>query len=307
MNLQEQTYRIKSMMNIINEAKQVGKLYHFTNKKALESILNQNKLLGSYPYITADGETKLAVSTSRNKNLFYDNNKIRITLDGDKLSHHYKIIPFDYWLKQYNIPDNPQTVDEDEELILTPKGAIHNINNYILDITDNNITESKMGEIHNYNSFNELTDDDLYNIAKWGLSTEYSDSSCETPECAVDDFKSYLSKPYPKELGNVPEIVTIHRLLRLKNESDLNQTNLGISWFANPTQYEIPEFYQMLDHLKRKSTNDGNIYLLTATTNQSNIDIPRTLWQRSTQWWENEMVVKDESNLKLINIQKQLK
>lgn len=168
----------------------------------------------------------------------------------------------------------------------------------------NIIPESKMGEIHNYNSFNELTDDDLYNIAKWGLSTEYSDSDCETPECIINDFKEFLGIPYPQELGKVPEIVTIYRLLRLKNESELNKTNLGKSWFAIPNQYKKNNFYDMLDHLKTKSTDDGNLYLLTATTNQSNIDIPRTLWQRSTQWWENEIVIKDDTNIQLINIQK---
>lgn len=148
MNLQEQTNRIKEMMNLIPESKQVGKLYHFTNKEALNSILSQNKLLGGCPYLPPDCKTIIAVSTSRNKNLFYDDNVIRITLDGDKLSHHYKIKPFDYWQKEYNVPDNPQTVDEDEELILTPKGAIFNIDNYILDITEKiKIDESYMEKV----------------------------------------------------------------------------------------------------------------------------------------------------------------
>ena len=290
-------------MNIIPESKQVGKLYHFTSKKALDKILSQNKLLGSYPYITADGETKLSVSTSRNKNLFYDNNTIRITLDGDKLSHHYKITPFDYWQKEYNVPDNPQTIDEDEELILTPNGAILNIDKYILDITEHNINEStKMGGIHNYNSFNELTDDDLYDIATWGLNGEYNSSACETPECAIDDFKQFLNIPFPEELGNVPETITIFRLIRLKNESELNKTNLGKSWFSIPNQYEKKNFYDNLDYLEIKSTDKGNIYLLTATTKQSNVDIPRTLWERSTQWYENEIVIKDDTKLSLTNI-----
>lgn len=166
----------------------------------------------------------------------------------------------------------------------------------------NLIPESKMGGIHNYTSFSELTDKDLYDIATWGLNGEYSDSACETPECAIDDFKQFLNIPFPEELGNVPEEVTIFRLIRLKNESELNKNNLGKSWFSIPNQYEKKNFYDNLDYLEIKSTDKGNIYLLTATTKQSNIDIPRTLWQRSTQWFENEIVIKNDSSLQLINI-----
>ena len=166
----------------------------------------------------------------------------------------------------------------------------------------NLIPESKMGGIHNYTSFSELTDKDLYDIATWGLNGEYDYSGCETPECVIDDFKQFLNKPFPEELGNMPDEITIYRLIRLKNINDLNKNNLGKSWFSKPNQYEIPEFYDMLDHLKSKHTDKGDLYIITATTNQSNIDIPRTLWERSTQWWENEIVIKNDSTLQLINI-----
>jgi hypothetical protein len=118
----------------LNEGKQVGKIYHFTRKDSLKNILNSNKLLGSFQYELNNGKEIWGISTTRNKNLFYDNTDVRITLDGDKISDNYQIIPRDYWGGEYNIPDNPQTIDEDEELIITPKKYIDNINKYILDI-----------------------------------------------------------------------------------------------------------------------------------------------------------------------------
>ena len=119
----------------LEEGKQVGPLYHYTSADGLKSILQSNKIKGSFMYEVNEKEL-YGVSTTRNKNFQYDPQRtnVRITLDGDKLSNNYKITPRDYWERQYNIPDNPQTVDEDEEVILTPKGYIDNIKNYILSI-----------------------------------------------------------------------------------------------------------------------------------------------------------------------------
>lgn len=162
----------------------------------------------------------------------------------------------------------------------------------------------KEDSVFDYTSFSELTDQDLFDIAVWGLNKEYEYSSCETPECAVEDFKSFLNKPYPEELGDVPDEVIIYRLVRLKNENDLNKKNLGYSWFSNPNQIDKWCFYDMLDHLRKNKTDDGEVYLLEGQTKQSNIDIPRTLWERSTQWCENEIVVKNDNQIKLIGYKK---
>lgn len=125
----------KKIKEYLIEGKSVGLLYHFTSKNSLEKILDTNKMVGSFLY-EDDGIELWGVSTTRNKNLNYDNqkNNIRITLDGDKLSYNYKIVPTDYWRRIYNVADNPQTIDEDEEVIMTPKGFIFNIKKYIISI-----------------------------------------------------------------------------------------------------------------------------------------------------------------------------
>lgn len=164
-----------------------------------------------------------------------------------------------------------------------------------------------------YNSFSTLNDQDLEDIAKWGLNGEYIYSGCwddnETMEedavkCAIDDFKTFLSKPYPENLGNFPNEPVIYRLVRLKSLDDLNRNKLGFSWFSNPIQYTKDEFYQMLDHLTQYKNNDGELYLIKGKTPEENIDIPRTLWQRSTQWYENEIVVKDDSRVEILSVRK---
>jgi len=155
-----------------------------------------------------------------------------------------------------------------------------------------------------------LNDNDLYNIAKWGLEGEYSTSGCwddnnldEAIKCAVDDFKLYLSKPYPIELGNIPNNPIIYRIVRLKNIDELRKDKLGKSWFSNPKQIDNPEFFQMLDYLKPFKNDNGIVYLIKGQISKNNIDMKRTLWERTTQWWENEIVLIDDSKVKILSVE----
>lgn len=164
-----------------------------------------------------------------------------------------------------------------------------------------------------FTSFN-LSDEELRSIAKWGLEGDYSSSGCwddsenleDAISCVVNDFKLFLSKPYPIELGNFPSNPIIYRFIRLRSIDDLNTDKLGVSWFSNPKQYEIPGFFDMLDYLKPWKTEDGETYLIEAQTSVDNVDIPNTLWQRSTQWHENEIVLKNDSisNVKILDIKR---
>jgi hypothetical protein len=159
-----------------------------------------------------------------------------------------------------------------------------------------------------YSGFNELSTEDLYEISKWGLEGEYEYSGCfdsdDPIQCGVDDFKEFLSTPWPLGLGDVPNNPIIYRLVKLKNIEDLNKINLGKSWFSNPKQYEKDCFFDMLDYIK--PSRESNIFILKGRTNIKNIDIPHTLWERSTQWCENEIVIIDDSKIDLLDI-KELK
>ena len=162
------------------------------------------------------------------------------------------------------------------------------------------------------NNFN-LSDNELYQIAKWGLTKTYTESGCwddnendleSAIECVIGDFKIYLSTDYPIELGNIPNEPVIYRIVRLKNINDLDKNKLGNSWFSNPKQYERSEFYDMLDYLKAYKTSEGETYLLKGKVSIDNIDVRKTLWERTTQYWENEIVIIDDSNIELLDITK---
>ena len=87
----------------LNEAKQIGDLYHFTPISSLKDIL-----LTQFLYPNDEDQ----VSTSRRPNMstrdFQDmkrNSIVRLTLDGDKISTKYKVRPFAFGADEGNAED----------------------------------------------------------------------------------------------------------------------------------------------------------------------------------------------------------
>jgi hypothetical protein len=163
-----------------------------------------------------------------------------------------------------------------------------------------------------YKSFSKLTKQDLFDIAKAdplgelefsGVWDEIEEGDTETA-CRMisDSFENFLEIPFPDGFKNIPKIVPIYRFITLKDESKLNRNELGQSWFANP-KLDIG-FFDKLDYLIREDRGkpkNHKLFLISATTPETNIDIPRTLWLRDLTWAENEIHVK-EDNDKIIHI-----
>jgi len=127
---------MKSFLEYYTEAKQVGILYHFTEISQLPKILNLNKI----------GFNR-GVSFTRDK-YFMKHQRIGIgikdaclVIDGDKLSHRYKLEPYDYFGGDEPGSNEVDTStgdvthkgswDEQEERTLKP---INDIKNYIIKI-----------------------------------------------------------------------------------------------------------------------------------------------------------------------------
>jgi hypothetical protein len=134
------------LLDILNEAKQVGILYHFTDINGLLGILKTNELWAS--------ETDANhVSLTRDKQGWYVgtlDNAFRISLDGNKISNKYKIRPYSWG---GDGDDRGTGNTESEEAVLTDK--ITNIRDYIIDITANK---------HLYNGLWRYNIDDLNQI-----------------------------------------------------------------------------------------------------------------------------------------------
>jgi hypothetical protein len=160
-----------------------------------------------------------------------------------------------------------------------------------------------------YKSFSSLTQSDLYDIAKWGLENEFSfsgawdDSGGDIENATgnvVEEFNRLLNVSFPEGLKNMPDTVTIYRMIALESLDKFDKKNLGVSWFSNPNRINDPDFKQQLEHLKTP-----NVFVIVGQIKQSDMDIPRTLFQRDINYMENEIVVSDDKKVKLIELKKQ--
>lgn len=91
--------RIRSVLKILNERKNIGRIYHFTNAEGLFKVLENNQML-----LAEDENGDYYFSTTRDKH-FMQNTSVAIEnymiggfeLDGTGLSDNLKIEPFNYW------------------------------------------------------------------------------------------------------------------------------------------------------------------------------------------------------------------
>lgn len=115
----------------LNESKQVGPLYHFTDFFSLKKILTSNTMIGSYGNQDIKGRY---ISTTRDKNFYksdpnlgVENLQVALIFDGNKLSNKYKIKPYAY--EPYR--DLDRSGAEAEELIILPGRDLPNIKSYL--------------------------------------------------------------------------------------------------------------------------------------------------------------------------------
>ena len=184
----------------------------------------------------------------------------------------------------------------------------------------NILIENKKPNVSDIN----LSDAVLKEIALWGLKGYYNSSgswdyaeeqgfkigSPEGFEIAanvmVESFKQQLNTPFPNGLKGIGNNPRIYRMVTLKNPDELNTNDLGESWFANERIIKDgshdgqSDFFDKLNHIT--NSNEEKIYILVADILLSGIDIVETLWRRDTAYNENEIVVKDQSKLKLIDV-----
>jgi hypothetical protein len=90
-------YQFKYMLGeSINEGKNVGELYHFTDVGNIENIINHGLKFHKDNSELEKYKNKFYISTTRSSNpefIEYGNFDAKIILDGDKISNKYKIKP----------------------------------------------------------------------------------------------------------------------------------------------------------------------------------------------------------------------
>ena len=163
---------MKSFLKFYTEAKQVGILYHYTLLGRAYEILTKNKL-GYGPNICF----------TRDKRFHYHHrggiatDECRFVIDGDKLSEHYKIKPYDYFHKEKHI-EHQGPHDEQEERIIN--GPVKDLDLYLMKIQ---IFKSFLNYLlkypndNFYNSFNRK----YYTVKKPEDVIKLFEAACDCP------------------------------------------------------------------------------------------------------------------------------
>ena len=117
--------------SMLNEAKQVGVIYHYTELSSFFRILETNTLRGLI------SKYSKGISFTRNKNFHKSSNRyimgidVSFVVDGNKLSNNYKIVPFQDLLTKKDIIDQKLKWEKEDEEVVTSK-EIKNFLNYVI-------------------------------------------------------------------------------------------------------------------------------------------------------------------------------
>ena len=139
--LERRITKLERAFNLLNEAKQVGTLYHVCTLEAyLKYILPNDELKASGKYYNYLYKRDDVISFTRDKYFTVDVEDItsnvgiilQLVIDGDRLSEKYKIGPYNSMA--YADPDIQETSPEFREMEECVIGPIKNISKYIKDI-----------------------------------------------------------------------------------------------------------------------------------------------------------------------------
>lgn len=127
---------IDILKEAIEEAKQVGPIYHFTSYKSLMRIIKDGYKLKDYisanlPQVKASEKLYPSyVSFTRKKDLYSETiyRQCRITVDGDKLSNYYKITPYADVARGFG---RSSTDEAEERILVKPEGGYVDISKVI--------------------------------------------------------------------------------------------------------------------------------------------------------------------------------
>lgn len=108
-------------MNKLKEAKQVGVLYHFTHIERLIGIIQDDFIMKSGKEVEHSHFNYISFTRDYNLQGRLEENDwfqtVRIAVDGDKLSHKYKIEPFNYWQGKDDRGSRNSATEAEERLV----------------------------------------------------------------------------------------------------------------------------------------------------------------------------------------------
>jgi len=153
-------------------------------------------------------------------------------------------------------------------------------------------------KVKNFKQFvNESKDTDVFGH-KLSVLLDMADGQVDNPKQFIKNKINELV-----QLQKQPSII-LYRVVYIKSKDELNKNNFGHHYVS-----DIEDFHEeMLDYLYQnarkldKSLEEEDVYLIEIETPTSNIDYYETMRTFALHPFENEVTIKDDTQIKLKNI-----
>lgn len=152
----------------------------------------------------------------------------------------------------------------------------------------------------------ELDEDDYNPVALEYANEYYKDET--NPRGAYGDYFEILDRlddfcktEFPYGIKDIPDTVTLYRLLNVENEESINKDNLGLHYVGDKDMFEDHDFVESFMHRYGEETKKW--FIVEVETKKENIDLEQTLGNRAEYPSEFEFTIKDDANLKITDIE----
>ncbi len=136
----------------------------------------------------------------------------------------------------------------------------------------------------------------LQNNLEIDLETIYQDNKDNTEHLYFDedDFNEHFEE-IVTTLNNLSEEIELHRIVFLKDISELNIVELGSHWVQDISTIQDSSFQKYLQHECNGETIEGTPFIISAKFKASDVDLELNINQFMLNPNEEEITLKDTS------------
>jgi hypothetical protein len=151
-------------------------------------------------------------------------------------------------------------------------------------IIKNTIRDYLIENRYTFNNYDEIIDDILLNH-EIDMSYEFND---------IEDARDYLIEFTLNDLNNLPEEVTLYRVIVVDDKSNIDLNKIGLHYVLNKNKiYDIDFLY----NIGISSIDDSKLdklWCIELIVNKNDIDLNKTLLSRFMYPEEEEITLKED-------------
>ena len=149
--------------------------------------------------------------------------------------------------------------------------------------------------------YEQLTENDFSELKKYAYDfireINWKPINISDMEKNVDDF---INSNFPYGLQNMPDPITLYRILQVNNIDEINKRNLGYHFVGDKNKFNT-RFFNSIGFEK---ITPWEKFIVTVKTSLDNINYKKSILTAINYPDEHEYRIKDDSILRIINIEK---